>query len=79
MSTCRFAQRVAMIKNDVELNEEFDPKLLIDKLKREIVKLKEELALVTGHQPSDALTEEDIARLTSCFSLSHEISTLICN
>ena len=34
-----------MIKNDVELNEEVDPKLLIDKLKRDIVQLKEELSL----------------------------------
>ena len=28
ISTCRFAQRVAMIKNDVLLNEEIDPKLV---------------------------------------------------
>lgn len=52
-----------MIKNDVELNEEVDPKLLIDKLKRDIVQLKEELALLSGEQRSDALTEEDVATL----------------
>lgn len=52
-----------MIKNDVELNEEVDPKLLIDKLKRDIVQLKEELSLLSGEQRSDALTEEDVARL----------------
>ena len=51
-----------MIKNDVELNEEVDPKLLIDKLKRDIVQLKEELSLLSGEQRSDALTEEDVAR-----------------
>ena len=28
ISTCRFAQRVAMIKNDALLNEEVDPKLV---------------------------------------------------
>ena len=28
ISTCRFAQRVAMIKNDAILNEEVDPKLV---------------------------------------------------
>lgn len=28
ISTCRFAQRVALIKNDAVLNEELDPKLV---------------------------------------------------
>ena len=28
ISTCRFAQRVAMIKNDAIMNEELDPKLV---------------------------------------------------
>lgn len=28
MSTCRFAQRVALIKNDPLLNEELDPALV---------------------------------------------------
>ena len=28
ISTCRFAQRVALIKNEATLNEEFDPKLV---------------------------------------------------
>lgn len=28
MSTCRFAQRVALIKNDALLNEELDPALV---------------------------------------------------
>ncbi|XP_067680992.1 kinesin-like protein KIF6 [Haliotis asinina] len=62
ISTCRFAQRVAMIKNDVMLNEELDPKLMIQKLKREIQQLKEELALATGQQRTDQLTEEELQR-----------------
>ncbi|XP_052275630.1 kinesin-like protein KIF6 isoform X2 [Dreissena polymorpha] len=62
ISTCRFAQRVAMIKNDVQLNEEMDPKLLIQKLKAEIQQLKEELAMATGEQRTDELTEEDLQR-----------------
>ena len=28
ISTCRFAQRVALIKNEAVLNEELDPKLV---------------------------------------------------
>ncbi|ESO96459.1 hypothetical protein LOTGIDRAFT_115944 [Lottia gigantea] len=62
ISTCRFAQRVAMIKNDVLLNEELDPKLMILKLKREIQSLKDELALATGEQRSEQLTEEELER-----------------
>ncbi|KAM9467074.1 kinesin-like protein KIF6 [Clarias gariepinus] len=63
ISTCRFAQRVAMIKNEALLNEELDPSLLIIRLKKEIRCLKEELALVTGEQRSDELTQEEIQRI----------------
>uniref|UniRef100_A0A673HXW6 Kinesin-like protein n=1 Tax=Sinocyclocheilus rhinocerous TaxID=307959 RepID=A0A673HXW6_9TELE len=63
ISTCRFAQRVAFIKNDALLNEELDPALLIVRLKKEIQSLKEELALVTGEQRSDKLTQEEIQQL----------------
>ena len=28
ISTCRFSQRVALVKNDATLNEELDPKLV---------------------------------------------------
>ena len=51
-----------MIKNDVMLNEELDPKLMIQKLKREIQQLKEELAMATGEQRTDELSEEDLER-----------------
>lgn len=40
VSTCRFAQRVAMIENTVIVNEEVDPKLLVKRLKQEIRMLK---------------------------------------
>ena len=53
---------MALIKNDAILNEELDPKLMIVKLKREIVQLKEELAMATGEQRTDALSEEDLQR-----------------
>ncbi|XP_052766060.1 kinesin-like protein KIF6 isoform X1 [Mya arenaria] len=62
ISTCRFAQRVAMIKNDVMVNEEMDPKLLVQKLKREIQQLREELAMATGEQRTDELSPEDLDR-----------------
>ncbi|KAF4084312.1 hypothetical protein AMELA_G00127240 [Ameiurus melas] len=63
ISTCRFAQRVAMIKNEALLNEELDPSLMIIRLKKEIHCLKEELALVAGEQRSDELTQEEIQRI----------------
>ncbi|XP_059163780.1 kinesin-like protein KIF6 [Physella acuta] len=62
ISTCRFAQRVAMIRNDVTLNEELDPHLLIAKLKRENAELRDQLALATGVQLSEELTQEDMDR-----------------
>ena len=37
VSTCRFAQRVALISNRLELNEEIDPKLLISRLKAQVL------------------------------------------
>lgn len=63
ISTCRFAQRVAMIKNDAILNEELDPKLMIAKLKREIQLLKDELALAKGEQYESEVTEDEQERL----------------
>ncbi|KAJ8401237.1 hypothetical protein AAFF_G00388190 [Aldrovandia affinis] len=63
ISTCRFAQRVALIKNEALLNEELDPTLVILRLKKEIQSLKEELALVTGEKREDDLTEEELTKL----------------
>ncbi|XP_031450128.1 kinesin-like protein KIF6 isoform X3 [Phasianus colchicus] len=63
ISTCRFAQRVALIKNEAVLNEEIDPKLMIIQLKREIQELKDELALVTGMQRTSQLSQEELLHL----------------
>ncbi|XP_018422884.1 PREDICTED: kinesin-like protein KIF6 [Nanorana parkeri] len=63
ISTCRFAQRVALIKNEALLNEEIDPQLMIVRLKKEIQALKDELALVTGEPRTDDLTQEETLRL----------------
>ncbi|XP_033125749.1 kinesin-like protein KIF6 [Anneissia japonica] len=65
ISTCRFAQRVAMIKNDALLNEEIDPKLMIARLKGELQSLKGQLALVDESQSTDPLTEEEITELNN--------------
>ncbi|NWZ88069.1 KIF6 protein, partial [Poecile atricapillus] len=63
ISTCRFAQRVALIKNEAVLNEEIDPRLMIVQLKKEIRDLKDELALVTGKQRMSELSQEELLQL----------------
>ncbi|KFR08798.1 Kinesin-like KIF6 [Nipponia nippon] len=63
ISTCRFAQRVALIKNEAVLNEEIDPRLMIVQLKKEIQELKDELALVTGKQRTSELSQEELLEL----------------
>ncbi|KAF1555235.1 Kinesin-like protein KIF6, partial [Eudyptes schlegeli] len=63
LSTCRFAQRVALIKNEAVLNEEMDPKLMIVQLKKEIQELKDELALVTGKERTSELSQDELLQL----------------
>ncbi|NWZ91467.1 KIF6 protein, partial [Nesospiza acunhae] len=63
ISTCRFAQRVALIKNEAVLNEEIDPRLMIIQLKKEIQDLKDELALLTGKQRTSELSQEELLQL----------------
>eukprot|EP01036_Dinobryon_divergens_P027335 gene27335-36095_t len=42
LSTCRFAQRVSLIKNSAAINEEVDPSMIIRRLKGEVLNLREE-------------------------------------
>ncbi|XP_066451406.1 kinesin-like protein KIF6 isoform X2 [Eleutherodactylus coqui] len=63
ISTCRFAQRVALIKNEAVLNEEIDPQLMIVRLKKEIQALKDEIALITGEQRTTELMPDELQRL----------------
>lgn len=44
ISTCQFAQRVALIRQNAHLNEETDPVLLVKKMRAEISQLKDQLA-----------------------------------
>ena len=64
ISTCRFAERVAMVRNVVAVNEEVDPTLVIRRLKVEIRDLKEEVRLLRGEdEQRGALTPDEIIRL----------------
>eukprot|EP00357_Protocruzia_adherens_P011077 CAMPEP_0115005330 /NCGR_PEP_ID=MMETSP0216-20121206/19789_1 /TAXON_ID=223996 /ORGANISM="Protocruzia adherens, Strain Boccale" /LENGTH=806 /DNA_ID=CAMNT_0002371599 /DNA_START=155 /DNA_END=2575 /DNA_ORIENTATION=- len=61
ISTCRFASQVAMIKNSAVRNEQLDPSLIIQRLKREITELKAEIQLLKGGDVDrEALTPEEI-------------------
>ncbi|KAF4690946.1 hypothetical protein FOZ60_016549 [Perkinsus olseni] len=65
ISTCRFAQRVGLIKNDARVNEEIDSTLLIRRLKRQVAELQEELRVLKGDEEEEVLTSEDMAHLKS--------------
>ena len=65
VSTCRFAQRVALIKNEALINEELDPKLIINRLKREVEELKNQLQIsANGGEPINTaeLTLDEIEK-----------------
>ncbi|CAF1404841.1 unnamed protein product [Adineta steineri] len=65
ISTCRFSQRVALIKNDARLNEELDPRLLINQLRAENLQLRNQITIQSGsEQFTEMLTAELIAKLT---------------
>ncbi|KAG2448578.1 hypothetical protein HYH02_006469 [Chlamydomonas schloesseri] len=64
ISTCRFAQRVAMVRNTVLLNEELDPSLIIRRLKQEVRDLKEEVRMLRGEEEERGpLTPDELVRL----------------
>ncbi|PNW88606.1 hypothetical protein CHLRE_01g036800v5 [Chlamydomonas reinhardtii] len=64
ISTCRFAQRVAMVRNTVLLNEELDPSLIIRRLKQELRDLKEEVKMLRGEEEERGpLTPDELVRL----------------
>ena len=63
ISTCRFAQRVAQIKNEVSLNEEVDQDVLIQRLKEENRKLREGAAF--DDEKNAQLTAGELQQLHS--------------
>jgi kinesin family protein 6/9 len=57
LSTCKFAQRVSLIKNRATINEEADPMQMIKRQKNELLALREEIAYLKGEAgEGDALT-----------------------
>ena len=60
ISTLKFAQRVALIKNTAILNEAVDPGQVINRLKKENMELKAELALLKGGDQKDKLESYEV-------------------
>ncbi|KAJ1461060.1 P-loop containing nucleoside triphosphate hydrolase protein [Pelagophyceae sp. CCMP2097] len=64
ISTCRFAQRVALVKNDAQINEETDPVVTISRLKGEVQTLRAEVQYLKGESgEGNALTDGERAEL----------------
>lgn len=59
ISTCHFAQRVAMIKNSNKRNEVIDPDVIIARLKRENEELKSEIRVLKGDNYKEQLTRDE--------------------
>jgi len=70
LGTCRFAQRVSLIKNKATINEEADPALIIRRLKGEVMALREEIVYLKGEAgEGDVLSPLAIEELkTQCRS-----------
>ncbi|CCW61333.1 unnamed protein product [Phytomonas sp. EM1] len=61
ISTCSFAQRVALIKQDARINEETDPVLLVKKLKAEVAQLKDQLAFYEKNSDGKGGTDRELS------------------
>jgi kinesin family protein 6/9 len=59
ISTCHFAQRVALVKNQAYINEELEPELVIKRLKIELRRLREEVKFLKGENgEGEGLSDE---------------------
>ena len=59
ISTCSFAQRVALVKNKAEVNEDVEPELVIRRLRAEVKRLKEEVEFLSGKNDDDCSYDGD--------------------
>ena len=59
ISTCHFAQRVALIKNVASINEEVEPARVIERLKAEVRRLREEVEFLSSNNDDDDSVDGD--------------------
>lgn len=60
IETCKFAQTVMTIKNRATMNVSTDPRILIEKLRKEIVRLRHELAVALGEEEDTPITPDEM-------------------
>ena len=53
ISTCQFAQRVALVRNSAEINEEVEPAVIIRRLRAEVGRLREEVKYLKGENAEE--------------------------
>ena len=65
IQTCKFAMKVVTIKNNVTANVSTDPRILIEKLRAEIARLRHELAVARGEEEDTPITDDERNQLIS--------------
>ena len=58
ISTCHFAQRVALVKNEASINEEVEPAMVIQRLRAEVKRLRDEVVFLQGKNTDDGSDDE---------------------
>jgi len=59
ISTCHFAQRVALVRNKAIVNEQIEPEMVIKRLKAEVRRLRDEVAFLTKNEDDSSHDGED--------------------
>lgn len=59
ISTCHFAQRVALVRNKATVNEQIEPELVIKRLKAEVRRLRDEVAFLSKNEDDSSHDGED--------------------
>ena len=66
ISTCSFAQRVALVKNSAHINEEMEPELIIRRLKSELARLREEIKFLKRECGEEEHLSQDQRNALTC-------------
>ncbi|KAJ1421191.1 P-loop containing nucleoside triphosphate hydrolase protein [Ochromonadaceae sp. CCMP2298] len=81
LSTCKFAQRVSLIKNRALLNEETDPSVMIRRLKGELLNLREEISFLKGESGEGELLSpaqlEELKQLCRTYCFDHDPNSVL--
>ena len=77
VSTCRFAQRVALVKNKAAVNEVVDMSVLLDRQSNEIARLKNEIRLLNGGEDTLEFDKEELISIIQNFIETNAINNSV--